>query len=143
MSRVHLSSWATLEALLRSDAVPAEVAGSPAHVGKDIDGVWIQAALDGPTEGRLRAGGARLSPDAGGGREVTCWAEAVPLRRGPPGESPRVLFELPADGLLALAGELVRLGCDRQSWARTGDVAWIEAVDPPWYSVLSALEGQG
>lgn len=115
----RFSSWEAVEVLLRSEACPPE-AMQPAGVGEDDDGVWIGA------------------PDEG--RPVSCWAEALPLKPSS-NEADRVLFQLPAADLLPLAAELLRLGCDRQSWLTLGDEAWLVAWSPPWYSVLSALDG--
>lgn len=80
------------------------------------------------------------------GDEVGCWAELIAPRRAPePGaEAGAVLFTVPArSSLLAFAGELLRLGCDRQE-LRAAKEEWLLRVeDPPWYALARALDHEG
>lgn len=143
MTRFRLPSWDALEALLRAGRIPAAVHAEPVRVGSDADGIWLQAALPPALREELLALGAEEQPAADDGVVLSCWAEALPLQVVPATADERLLFRVDADDLLDLAGELLRLGCDRQRWASSGEHAWIEALEPPWYTVLSALDGDG
>jgi hypothetical protein len=140
MIRARVGTWDAVVTLLRAGRIPREVAEAPVGVGHDDEGLFLEAELDPSTQDALAAEGVPLERATGATEPVRSWLEAIPLHHGPPGDPPRVLLRLPLTRLLPLGAELLRLGCDRQQWARTGDVAWIEAVAPPWYSVLAALD---
>ncbi|MBL9039345.1 MAG: hypothetical protein JNG84_12575, partial [Archangium sp.] len=78
---------------------------------------------------------------------VSCWAEALTPRRSAeePGALSVVLFTVDNEGtLLEVAGELLRLGCDRQS-LRVGDAkgpvrGLIRVAAPPWFVVSRAMD---
>jgi hypothetical protein len=79
-----------------------------------------------------------------------CWAEVV--RAKPLPESAvsmqLVLFVLDGDtAMIELAGELLRLGCDRQAYALQANGsktrALLRAAEPPYYTVASALDRGG
>src|SRR5262249_25464500 len=82
---------------------------------------------------------------------LTCWAQLLPLQRlaaPAPSAQTAVLFELSdAVQLPAIAGEILRLGNDRQGFrALAGDDdrrALLRVVGPPYYSLLRALDRAG
>jgi hypothetical protein len=149
----------TLEALqlaLTSGRIPAEVQAAPAHYRRTAEGAYhvtAEAPLRKAALEELAAVGIRaLKGDAGALTPVLCWAELVPSRRVPLEGAPTgpVLF-LPADAdtLLPLAGEMLRLGCDRQEVCLAarggagGQRALLRAMGPPYFTLTGALDHTG
>jgi cellulose synthase operon protein C len=145
---------------LGSGLVPEEVHSAPAQVfpGEAAGELRLVAPGSLPLglAEKLLGAGVRVVDERsiaaarrrGAGRAVRCWAEAVPVRAASSsdGLEPRsgaTLFLLP-DGTSALrtAGELLRLGCDRQEccFGATGSASMIRAVDAPYYTVACAAE---
>ncbi|NMO17224.1 hypothetical protein HPC49_13090 [Pyxidicoccus fallax] len=101
---------------------------------------------------RASPGAKGAKPDAGEPTPVLCWAELVSPRRVPVDAAPTgpVLF-LPAarEALLPLAGEMLRLGCDRQEVLfASGDGeashrALLRAMAPPYFTLTGALDHTG
>lgn len=138
-----------LQVVLTSGLCPADVLGSAARVASGADGSMVLAPerpLPAAALGKLRALGvavdAELPADA---RPVRCWAEAIAARPVPVPAIPSlvVLVTERADELIALAAELVRLGCDRQELLVVGARGVIRVVDPPTYTVMRALDREG
>ncbi len=133
----------TFEVALRSQVVPAKVQATPVRFGRAEGGICVEVTRS-LAKSLERAGFTR------GGKvdsEASCWAEALPLQPAPEPELPMgtLLFTTSAQaGFLSLAGELMRLGCDRQQLCfyeeegRRRCVARV--VEPPYYAVLKALD---
>jgi tetratricopeptide (TPR) repeat protein len=123
--------------------VPAGVAGAPAHVVRD-GGLVITPSVAVPSEARARLESRGVTSNrASGGDEVSCWAEAIRPRRAVEAGlgAGTVVFLLPdAKGVVSLAAELLRLGCDRQEARIFGDRALLRAVAPPFHTVARALD---
>ncbi|HZI12109.1 MAG TPA: hypothetical protein VE153_17115 [Myxococcus sp.] len=149
----------TLEALqlaLTSGRIPAEVQAAPARYQRTAEGafhVTPEVALRKAALEELSALGIRaLKGGSDDGAPVLCWAELVPARRVPLDGAPTgpVLF-LPADvdAVLPLAGEMLRLGCDRQEVCLSargrgnGQRALLRTMGPPYFTLTAALDGTG
>jgi hypothetical protein len=147
----------TLRLALTSGAVPAAVSATPVRAGFGPDGeYWVEPSVALPRAAQREL--ARLGVNAAKGLEkhltdtLTCWLQLFPLQRqaAPPAPSAQtpVLFELPdAKQLPAIAGEILRLGNDRQGFrGLAGDDdphALLRVVGPPYYSLLRALDRDG
>jgi len=170
-TRLIFPSEEALRLALTSELVPTEVQATPALAGRDEDGsVTVEPgqSLTRAQLGALSEAGVKVTRgrDDNGLDPVRCWPEIVsPVRVGE-GEiqTSMVLFALPTtDRLLPLAGELLRLGCDRQDFcylqqgngdsggipahperpagARgTGIGVLLRAVKPPYYTLARALD---
>jgi hypothetical protein len=154
MSTFVFPSEEALRVALSSELVPRDVQGGAAKLRREADGqltVQTSARLGKAALDALRAGGVEVKR-RGLGRgddveEVSCWAEMVRPAWIGDGElsCAQALFALPDDrSLLALAGELLRLGCDRQELClEAGDARTprlLRAVAPPYYTLLRALD---
>jgi hypothetical protein len=137
-----------LTAAITSGLVPAAVAARPARVWREAEGairVAPAAPLAKEIEAALARAGARAGEAPAGGVEVTCWAEILPPHRAPePADLDEVVFVAPDEAsVLALAGEILRLGCDRQELGIAGDRLLLRALGPPYYAVARALDRAG
>lgn len=143
-----------LRLALTSAAVPAEVQKMPAQAIFTEDGaVYVApAASIGANElealKRLSVSTAPALPE-GQVLCASCWLQITPLERTPAAEQSidkgAVLFRLESsDRFAALAAEMLRLGNDRQSFRHVRDEAreltLLRVVEPPFYSLLSALD---
>ena len=135
-----------LQVVLTSGLCPVDVLSSAARVARRADGSLVLAPgrpLPDAALRKLRAVGvavdADLSRDA---RVVSCWAEAVAPERVAVPAIPALLLLVTerAEGLVDLAAELVRLGCDRQELLVAGGLGAIRVVDAPTYTVMRALD---
>jgi hypothetical protein len=141
-----------LRVALLAGLVPPDVQARPVRGGPGPDGTLHVSARGVPPavqEALLGSGAVRGPP--GELPAATCWAELLPpsraAERPDDGAGGGVLFALP-DGaaLLPLAGELLRLGCDRQEWLALpapppgGPGALLRAGAPPYFTLLQALE---
>ncbi|MCA9669535.1 MAG: hypothetical protein KC503_28265 [Myxococcales bacterium] len=150
---------AALEACLRGELVPQEIQRAPARFREGDDGEIVVevSGIDRKRRAELKklgVGSARAlgrTPDV---NEVSCWAEILrPVFVGDEAlDSAVALFWLERqEDLVALAGELLRLGCDRQELcalpdeliAQGGPAALVRAVDPPFYTLVRALDRPG
>jgi cellulose synthase operon protein C len=135
-----------LQVVLRSGLCPADVIAAGARVAHGADGGLVLApelALPTTALHTLRAVGVAIDAELpGGARAVRCWAEAVAAEPVPVPAIPAlvVLVTEHAAGLVELAAELVRLGCDRQELLVAGGMGAIRVVDPPTYTVIRALD---
>jgi hypothetical protein len=103
---------------------PAEPLSKPAMAALKNAGIVIDAAL--PSDAR----------------NVRCWAEAILLDRTSVGKIPSlVLITTPtADGVVELAAELLRLGCERQELLLGPAGGVLRVTDPPTYTIMRAVD---
>lgn len=152
-TRLVFPSDEALQLALTGELVPVEVQAGPVRYGRDADGaitVEPERSLTRHQLGALGKSGVRVGRGKGGeGLEAaSCWAEMLPLTRLPGDElqTALVLFALPPTArVLELAGELLRLGCDRQELCflaegADGVAALLRAVKPPYYTLARALD---
>lgn len=125
-------------------ALPLEVVSSAVRACRHQGEVTIDA---GPSlaSALTAVGAARVSgvlPE--GWSTLSCWAEVLPVRAtAAPVHVPTVLFVCASEQVaLELAGEMVRLGCDRQELAVVSGAVLLRVSGPPYYSVLRALDGR-
>ena len=127
-------------------AALADAASKPARAWRDERAVMIQprAALDKSAMSALRESGVesrdgvRAPKDA---LDARCWAEVVAMKRGAIETAERVVFVAPdAETMLETAGELLRLGCDRQEMMRADGAFLLRATAPPFYTVARAID---
>ena len=156
MSTLVFPSEEVLQLALTSGLVPAEVQAAPARSHRTSEGTLFvtpdvsfpRAALE-----ELVSLGVRVQgTEDGVTSSVRCWAELIRPRRVPVDAAPGgpVLF-LPVDAsaLLPLAGEMLRLGCDRQEVCFAGGGkatpprALLRAVAPPYFTLTGALDHSG
>ncbi|WP_164016882.1 hypothetical protein [Pyxidicoccus trucidator] len=156
MSTLVFPSEEALQLALTSGLVPAEVQASPARYRRTAEGalfVTPDVSLSKAALKELASLGVRTeTKEAGATSPVLCWAELIRSRSVPVDAAPGgpVLF-LPAEAsaLLPLAGEMLRLGCDRQEvcFASGGKAApqraLLRAVAPPYFTLTGALDHTG
>jgi cellulose synthase operon protein C len=136
----------SLRVVLTSGLCPPEVQARGARVGRDERGAVILAPdqpLPAAAAAALRQAGvvfdAKL-PE--GSRAVRCWAEAIALDRVPVAEIPAlVLVTTPGTGgVIELAAELLRLGCERQELLVGPAGGVVRVTDPPTYTMMRAID---
>ncbi len=73
---------------------------------------------------------------------MRCWAEAIAPVKVALRQLPSLVLLVSEDtaGLIDLAAELVRLGCERQELLVTDRVGVARVVDPPTYTIVRALD---
>lgn len=149
----------TFRLALTGKAIPKEISQASVKAGfDDQDHLWIEtpAGLGQTSLRELRKLGVRHGPLCGAKllAQVTCWPELLPLIADPNStehlEQTPVLFDLATGQQLAhLAGEILRLGNDRQTfrWVEEqkseGDGSsrgLLRVVGPPYYSLLRAID---
>lgn len=152
MAKADALVFANEEALLvaLTSMVPSDVQGAPVRFAKDDAGevtLVPQAPLPADLREALGGAGVRIQQVDPPPWQACCWAEVLRTDRLPESAVTMqlVLFLLDGDeSLVKLAGELLRLGCDRQAYAiqrrDAGRVALLRAADPPYYTVASALD---
>ena len=130
MSVLRFASEDSLRFTITSGLVPEAVLAAGARVWRDAEGaVFVAPAVSVAPEAMktlAAAGIGRLpaktsSPEA---RSVGSWAEIVGVRRTSDvaEDVGQVLFVIEDGGSLTdLAGELLRLGCDRLEWRTSGE----------------------
>jgi hypothetical protein len=147
--------YETLIQAITSGLVPPAVCLEAGIAGADERGrPWIHtsAAMPRGTKADLERLGVQTAKSAPGeGRRVLNWLQVIPLDRAKdlpaPGSQTPVIFEL-ADAiqLPAIAGEMIRLKNDRQSFRWVTDDAkgtsgvLLRVIGPPYYTLLRALE---
>lgn len=144
---VIFPSEETLLAAINARLVPTHVASEPVRFFRRDDGalgVCPHKALPKSVTGELARVGAELGEpnDDDELHDRVCWPAILPSRRAAREPSAqRVLFVADGqDALLALLGELVRLGCGPCSFMVVDSFALVLASDPPYYSVALAGE---
>lgn len=154
MTTLVFPSEEALRLALTSGLMPSEVQAAPARFHRTAEGALlvtseatlVRAQLKALLELGVRSEGHEPVPAS----PVSCWAEVIAARRLEDAETPvgPVLF-LPEDEgtLLPLAGEMLRLGCDRQELClaegRAERRALLRAVAPPYFTLTRALERTG
>jgi hypothetical protein len=136
----------SLRVVLTSGMCPPEVQARSARVARAADGAVILApdqALPAATLTALRKAGIALDaqlPD--GARAVRCWAEAIALERVPVAQIPALVVVTTPDpaGVVELAAELLRLGCERQELIIGPAGGVVRVTDPPTYTMMRALD---
>ncbi len=135
-----------LRVVLMSGLCPPDVQARGAQVARDPQGMLIlapNAPLSAAALAALRAAGvgvdATLPADA---RAVRCWAEAIELQRIAVAATPSLVLLTTPDrsGIVDLAAELLRLGCERQELLVTPNGGVLRAIDPPTYSIVRAID---
>ncbi len=136
-----------LQIAMRSGLVPLDVQRAPVQFGVTAEGALELAATVLPrVKKALALAGVEAREASGPLTAVSCWAEALRSRRvgEPEGALPQVLFTVTFErSLLELAGELLRLGCDRQEFSMVKSPhahALVRVVDPPWFVLSRALD---
>lgn len=146
MTTVAFSSDEALIAALTAELVSAEDLAVPVHYWRDADQLWVRpvAPLEEATLSRLVELGARPSKKRAPrrARAGISWLEAVSTSfvGEPDDPAETVLIAVPEAGaLLDLAGEMIRLGCDRQRY-QMGDPPLLMVEAPPYYTLLRTLD---
>jgi len=149
MSKTLIFSGEDAVRMALSGLVPAADAELPALTWRDSDGrVFLspKKALSPALGKELSAVGVELSKTTGPAdkRAISCWAEAITARRAaePEALAVPVLFHAPpGKSLLTLASEMLRLGCDRQSYRVLADGSTLLHVTaPPYYTLTQAID---
>lgn len=143
-----MKAWrfSTLEAFRAVlSALPAALVASPVRAARAEGVVVVETDYD---LGRL---GAERVPALVGGAPRSCWAEVLPLLPlADDALAAMALFVVEdhghvaaEEGALALAGELLRLGCDQQDLllVPSRSVAVLRVAGPPYYTLLRARDG--
>ncbi|MCX5741673.1 MAG: hypothetical protein NT062_04135 [Proteobacteria bacterium] len=135
-----------LHVVIASGMCPPDVQARGARIARTDDGGVIVEPDEPLTKAVLahmkRAGvvvDATLPPEA---HAVRCWAEAIRPAKVEIPEIPSLVLIVSQDaaGLVDLAAELVRLGCERQELLVTDTVGVARVVDPPTYTIVRALD---
>ncbi|MBA3538706.1 MAG: hypothetical protein H0T79_03695, partial [Deltaproteobacteria bacterium] len=135
-----------LHVIIASGMCPPEVQQRAARVGRTDDGGVIvepEKALARDVLAHMRKAGvitdAVLPANA---KLVRCWAEALPPAKVTIPEIPSLVLLVSEDatGLVDLAAELVRLGCERMELLVTDKLGVARVVDPPTYTIVRALD---
>lgn len=147
---LRFPSEEALRVALTSPLLAAEVVEMPARGWRDAEGavyVLPDAPLGKPSlESMKRLGVSTSDRDApADARHARCWAELVRVQRAELGDVDRrqILFVLPdggPDGVIDIAAELLRLGCDRQELRQTGSWSLLRVVAPAYYTLSRALD---
>lgn len=149
MEALVFPSEEALQVAMRSGLVPADVQRGAARVGFAKDGaveIAPEAAVTAKVRKALAGAGVELRDASVKLRDVACWAEVLtPAAVGEPdGPLPLVLFAVEGErSLLDVAGELLRLGCDRQELRVVKSPhahALLRVVEPPWFVLSRALD---
>ncbi|MEO8698566.1 MAG: hypothetical protein ABI867_00950 [Kofleriaceae bacterium] len=135
-----------LRVVLMSGLCPADVQAKGASVARDAKGALILAP-DAPLsqtvlKALVAAGVTIVDAVPDDAREIRCWAEAIALERVAVTQTPSlVLLTTPdREGIVDLAGELLRLGCERQELLLTATGGVLRAIDPPTYTIVRAID---
>lgn len=126
-------------------ALPAALVASPVRAARIAGGVVVETDYDlGPLGAEQVA-----APVTGAPR--SCWAEVLPLLLAPDdAPAAMALFVVEDRGTtsaeeaaLALAGEMLRLGCDQQDLllVPSRSLAVLRVAGPPYYTLLRARDG--
>jgi cellulose synthase operon protein C len=135
-----------LRVVLMAGLCPPDVQARGARIARDASGALIlapEAPLTAAVLAKLQRAGvtidARLPEDA---RAVRCWAEAVALARIAVTQTPSLvlLTSSEREGLIDVAAELLRLGCERQELLATDAGGVLRVIDPPTYTIVRALD---
>lgn len=150
MDSLVFPSFEALQIALKSGLVPADVQRAEAKFTRLEDGtieVQPSVVLPAMKKKALKEAGVVERVSSSDLSTISCWAAALPAKRtDEPAATPaRVLFTVPtSDAMLALCGELLRLGCDRQEFrivrGTEGVVSLVRVNQPPWFVLSRALD---
>ncbi len=151
MRALVFPSEEALRLALTAGVVPQALQSSPVRHARAADGtvsVCPEAPLPSQVKAQLLKAGVTEGPVPEQTAPGGSWSEAVRAQRAadPPPEAGAVLFLVPGEdrALLALAGEMLRLGCDRQELRlleRPGEaLALLRVLSPPFYTLMAALD---
>lgn len=149
MSVLRFESEEALRFSITSGLVPDGVLAGAARTWRDDEGGIIVAptkAVPADSMKKLAAAGISRLPPATSSKDATavqCWAEIVSVVRDREIEENvgQVLFVLrEGASLVDLAGELLRLGCDRLEWRSIDEGYLLRVAAPPYYSLLRAID---
>ncbi|MFO0736153.1 MAG: hypothetical protein U0270_09745 [Labilithrix sp.] len=151
MSVLRFESEEALRFTITSGLVPSKILEGAARTWRDEGAIIIEpdGSVSPDAMKALAAAGVGRLPNgtkSAKARDVSCWAEIVPPVRARSDFDPEgtVLFHVPEESsLVGLAGELVRLGCDRLEYRPVEGGHLLRANAPPYYSVLRAIDGTG
>ncbi len=157
MAKANALIFPSEEALLvalTSGMVPGEIQATSVRHAEGAGGIVAvvpEAKLSREVTATLGAAGVQVRAIDVPLAQARCWAEVLRPRALPESAVTMqlVLFMLDGDTqLIELAGELLRLGCDRQAYAlhrngASGARALLRAAEPPYYTVASALDRGG
>ena len=153
MSVLRFASEEALRFAVTSSLVAEDILAAPAKTWESDGRICVasEKAFHPEATKRLAAAGVERLPamtTSPAAREVRCWAELLRVVRtdAVPDPGSIVLFRLApgtgATSLVDLAGELLRLGCDRLEWRQLDDDGFLlRAAAPPFYTVLRAIDG--
>ncbi|HLL20716.1 MAG TPA: hypothetical protein VK427_01220, partial [Kofleriaceae bacterium] len=136
----------SLRVVLTSGLCPPEVQARPAQVARTSTGAVILAPVEPLSKAAIKAlSAAGIVVDAAlpaDARPVRCWAEAILLdRTGVPKIPSLVLITTPSpEGVVGLAAELLRLGCERQELRLGPSGGVLRVTDPPTYTIMRAID---
>lgn len=136
----------SLRVVLTSGLCPPDVQAKPAQVARVVGGGVILAPAEPLPKSALAAlAKAGITVDAAlpdGARNVRCWAEAIDLDKIGVGKIPAlVLITTPTpEGVVELAAELLRLGCERQELLLGPAGGVLRVTDPPTYTIMRAVD---
>jgi len=153
-TRLIFSSEEALRLAMTSELVPTEVQGTPVRVRHEADGSLLVEPVQSLTRAQLATltqAGVKVGRGQDDGLDlVQCWpALVLPVALGESEiHGAMVLFVLPdTRGIMPLAAELLRLGCDHQEFCYledaangAGPLALLRAVKPPYYTLARALD---
>lgn len=151
MTVLRFESEEALRFSITSGLVPEAVVTSAARAWRDsAGGIVVAPSADVRPEAVLKlvaAGIETVSPPLEEAQSVQSWAELFGVVRGREDldeDVGQVLFVVPQGrgaSLVDLAGELLRLGCDRLEWRAEASVYLVRVTSPPYYSLLRAVDG--
>lgn len=150
MEALVFPSEEALQLALRTGLIPVEVQRAAVQAGQTADGeieVAPRTAVNARVKKALAGAGVQLRDASSPLEERSCWAEVLSPRAvgEPEGPLPLVLFAVQGErSLLDVAGELLRLGCDRQELRVVKSPhahALLRVVEPPWFVLSRALDG--
>lgn len=148
MDWITFDSAAALLVAIRAGAVPPGIANVKADVAYEKNAVLIRPHVPMPQRVKQTLGslGAEvgLAPVGEKTTTVANWVEAVPLVRvgvEVPSELPVILMVPQESSLLAVAGELLRLGCQQQAFCRLRTGTYLlRVVAPSYYTIVRACD---
>jgi hypothetical protein len=155
---VYFPTIDTLRLAVTNAAVPADVSLASVAAAFVDGGVWIESSVALPkgAVNQHRRLGVQFNKEGQPTQleSYQCWPQLLSLERVDPTagitDQTPVLFELhPASLLAEVAGEMLRLGNDRQSfrWLTSGegemDTVFLRVLGPPYYTLLRAFERDG
>jgi cellulose synthase operon protein C len=150
LSVLKFESEEALRFTITSGLVPETVVAGAARTWRDASGGIViapETAVPPDAMKKLAAAGVARLPASTSSKNATSvgsWAELLGVVRGEPVDDDmgQVLFVVPEGAsMIDLAGELLRLGCDRLEWRVERGVYLVRVAEPPYYTLLRAIDG--